>query len=267
MSPSYSQRIRSRSPRLKESSEQSNRDRRLRRSPETNSDNKRKLPAASTHQPLRRRTDEISPPPRARSRDRKVVAKSEKSRDRLLEPGYLGRTRSPYRDPYTIRDASPTGSSYRERPYDSRRVYSPPPSKMERSKEDLYDARPRRPISPEVTSLRRPVSSRTKDYHDYEHDWPPNSESAKHNEWEHSDHRGISNFIQNYFMGFYCIPTKSFPLYSHHFPIKFLLTMYPDSLILSGNSGKFIFSRLKIAKQCLVLINNYHSLFLPQRDR
>ena len=192
-SPSFPQIIRSRSPRLKESSELPNRDRRMRRSPETSSENKRKLPPSSTHPPIRRRADESSPPPRERSRDGKPVAKTEKPRDRLLESGYIGRTRSPYRDSYPVREASPTGSAYRERsraePYDSRRGYSPTPTKLDRNKEDLYDTRPRRPVSPEVASLRRPVGSRPKDYHDYDHDWPPVSEPNKVNEWEHSDHR------------------------------------------------------------------------------
>lgn len=164
----------------------------MRRSPETGSENKRKLPL-STHPPLRRRTDESSPPPRERPRDGKPLAKMDKPRDRLLESGYIGRTRSPYRDSYAVRDASPTGSAYRDRlraePYDSRRGYSPTPTKLDRNKEDLYDARPRRPVSPEATSLRRPVGSRPKDYHEYDHDWQPVTEPTKVNEWDHSDHR------------------------------------------------------------------------------
>lgn len=202
--------IRSRSPRVKEP-EPLGRDRRQRRSPELSpTEAKRKLPTTV----LRRRADDHSPP-RGRSRERKVGAvatssnydtrgKVEKSRDRLLEPGYLVRPRSPvnisaYREPYPVRDLSPTGSSYRDRPraepYDTRRGYSPQPilSKLDR-KEDLYDSRTRRPASPEP--VRRPISTRAKDYPvpkdypvEYEHDWPVGMDQTKIPDWEHPDYR------------------------------------------------------------------------------
>ena len=201
-SPTYSM-MRSRSPRVKEP-EPLSRDRRQRRSPESSpTEAKRKLPA----QVLRRRADDHSPP-RGRSRERKagVAASSssydargkiDKPRDRLLEPGYLVRPRSPvsasnYRESYTVRDVSPTGSSYRERPraepYDTRRGYSPQPmlSKLER-KEDLYDSRTRRPVSPDP--VRRPISTRAKDYPEYEHDWPVGMEQTKIPDWDHPDYR------------------------------------------------------------------------------
>lgn len=200
-SPSYSTMVRSHSPRVKEP--ELSRDRRQRRSPESSpTDTKRKISATVA----RRRVDEHSPP-RGRSRERKagvavtnsaydIRGKTEKSRDRLLEPGYLVRPRSPvsiqaYREPYPVRDLSPTALSYRERqrtePYDNRRGYSPQPllSKLER-KEDLYDSRLRRPVSPEP--VRRPISAR-KDYPDYDHDWPAGLEQAKIPEWDHPDYR------------------------------------------------------------------------------
>ncbi|XP_046450114.1 zinc finger CCCH domain-containing protein 13-like isoform X2 [Daphnia pulex] len=198
-SPTYSTMIRSRSPRVKDP-EPPSRDRRQRRSPESSpTEAKRKL----TTPVVRRRTDDHSPL-RGRSRERKpatssstydVRGKGDKPRDRLLEPGYLVRPRSPvpvYREPYPVRDLSPTGSSYRERaraePYEPpRRVYSPQPilSKLER-KEDLYDSRLRRPASPEP--VRRPISGRAKDYPDYEHDWPA-SDQTKIPDWDHPEFR------------------------------------------------------------------------------
>lgn len=196
--------IRSRSPRIKES-ESLTRERRQRRSPESSpNEAKRKLSTSLS----RRRVDDHSPT-RARSRERKTSAtissnntydvrgKTEKSRDRLLEPGYLVRPRSPigvsgYREPYPVRDISPTGPSFRERArvetYDSRHAYSPQPvlPKLER-KEELYDTRSRRPASPEP--LRRQISGRPKDYSDYEHDWVLSVDQAKLPEWEHSEYR------------------------------------------------------------------------------
>lgn len=183
--------MRSRSPRLKDSE---TRERRLRRTPETNDAKRKSAAPVPRGELLRRREDPSSP---GRGRDRKSASmydprsKVEKPRDRLLEPNYMIRPRSPsYREPYPIRDCSPPSSSFRERtsrvePYDSRRGYSPPLSKLER-KDDPYDPhRSRRPISPEP--LRRPVA-RTKEYRDYERDWPV-SEPAKLLDWDHAEYR------------------------------------------------------------------------------
>lgn len=211
--------VRSRSPRIKEP-ELSSRDRRQRRSPESSpTETKRKISATV----VRRRIDDHSPS-RGRSRERKasvavtsnnaydVRSKTEKSRDRLLEPGYLFRPRSPvsiqaYREPYPVRDLSPSALSYRDRQrtesYDSRRGYSPQPllSKLER-KEDLYESRLRRPVSPEP--VRRPISAR-KDYPEYEHDWPVGLDQTKISEWDHPDNRrrnrpldGMCSLFLNY---------------------------------------------------------------------
>ncbi|KAK4027557.1 hypothetical protein OUZ56_016599 [Daphnia magna] len=196
-SPPYSAMVQSRSPRVKDP-EPLSRDRRQRRSPESSpSEAKRKLLVPV----VRRRVDEGSPPG-SRSRERKAATgtsiydargKVEKSRDRLLEPGYLVRPRSPvYREPYPVRDLSPTSSSYRERqraePYEPRRVYSPQTllPKLER-KEDIYDSRLRRPASP--VPVRRPIGGRTKDYSDYEHEWPVVPETTKIGDWDHPEFR------------------------------------------------------------------------------
>ena len=206
--------IHTRSPRIKDP-EPLNRDRRQRRSPESSpTEAKRKLSTPV----VRRRTDEHSPP-RGRSRERKTTTSSstydvrgkvEKPRDRLLEPGYLVRPRSPvpvYREPYPVRDLSPTGSSYRERAraetYEpSRRVYSPQPilSKLER-KEDLYDSRLRRPASPEP--VRRPIIGRAKDYPDYDHDWSVVSEQTKIPDWDHPEFRRRNRPIEGLFVSFF----------------------------------------------------------------
>lgn len=164
------------------------RDRRLRRSPEISDSKRAKLIAP----PLSRGD--------GRTRDRKLAAiyeprgKMEKARDRLLEPNYMIRSRSPtYREPYPLRDVSPT-PSFRDRaprvePYDSRRGYSPPASKLER-KDDPYDPhRLRRPVSPD--SLRRP-SARSKEYHEYERDWPV-ADTTKLTDWDHPDYRRSRN--------------------------------------------------------------------------
>ena len=127
----------------------------------------------------------------------------DKHRERLLEPGYMVRARSPtYRDPsYPVRDCSPI-PSFRDRPRPEayeRRVYSPPPVKLER-KEDPYDGRSARRVSPEA--VRRPAVH-PKDYHDYDREWPV-SDDPKLADWDHreSEYRrrnrppvdGISDF-------------------------------------------------------------------------
>lgn len=172
------------------------RDRRHRRSPEL-ADGKRKTDVTLP----RRRDDPLSPPPGERSRDRKLASsfdvrgKVDGSRERLLEPEYLMRSRSPipvhgYRDPYAVRELSPVPSMYRDRPrvgepYESRRVYSPPLLPKSELKDDIYDTRLRRPISPDP--MRRPLSAR-KDYRDYEHDWVMGPDQAKL-DWDHPDYR------------------------------------------------------------------------------
>lgn len=197
--------MRSRSPRVKDP-EPLSRDRRLLRSPESSpTEAKRKLPVPV----LRRRVDDGSPP-EGRPREHKAATstyeargKVEKPRDRLLEPGYLIRPRSPvYREPYPVRDLSPTGSSYRERqraePYEPRRAYSPPSllPKLER-KEVMYDNRLRRPASP--IPVRRPISGRTKDYGDYEHEWPVVPEPTKISDWDHPEFRRRNRPIDGLF--------------------------------------------------------------------
>lgn len=194
-SPTYSNR--SRSPRIKEI-DLIARDRRHRRSPELPVDAKRKIDVAA-----RRRDDPLSPPPRERSRDQKlglsssfdVRSKVDASRERLLEPDYMMRSRSPipvhgYRDPYAVRELSPVPPMYRDRPrlgepYESRRVYSPPLLPKSDLKDDMYDPRLRRPISPDP--MRRPMSAR-KDYRDYEHEWAMGPDQAKL-DWDHPDYR------------------------------------------------------------------------------
>ena len=117
------------------------------------------------------------------------------NRDRLLEPNYMMRSRSPtYREAYPIRDLSPT-SSFRDRPridpYDSRRGYSPTGQPKLERKDDPYDVhRSRRPMSPD--SLRR-SAVRSKEYHEYaERDWPI-ADPSKLSEWEHPDYRRNRN--------------------------------------------------------------------------
>lgn len=221
-SPSYSTIVRSRSPRLKEP-ELVNRERRQRRSPESSpTEAKRKTPAL-----VMRRRDNHSPQ-RGRSRDRKVSTiatnssiqdtrgKGEKLRDRLFaEPGYLVRPRSPvsilsYREPYPVRDLSPSALSYRDRPrtepYDNRRGYSPQSipliTKFER-KEDMYDSRSRRPVSPDL--VRCQLNSRAKDYPDYEHEWSANLDQGKIPDWDQPEYRRRNRPLDGKFSLLYSI--------------------------------------------------------------
>ena len=69
-------------------------------------------------------------------------------------------------------------------------------SKLDR-KEDLYDSRPRRPLSPE--QVRRPTSSRPKDYHDYEREWNANLDQVKIPDWDRNEYRRRNRPIEGLF--------------------------------------------------------------------